>query len=144
MLLCATAEFALSHHVDAYVACIETRFLNIFAELGWPMTFLGQPRRHESGKAVAIRFAVGRSELATTRAHFAQAPPSAIEIPAWLSSTPIDPLCFAVIDEIIAIEDEELRNEALAECVRLAARDAISRCGHASSALFQLPARGNA
>jgi N-acyl-L-homoserine lactone synthetase len=143
LLLSATAEFALSHHVEAFVACIETRFVNIFAELGWPMSFLGAPQRHESGKAVAVRFTIGFDDLVATRAYFGLAAPSAIEIPAWLLGAPVDPICFAAIDEIFSIEDEERRQEALAECIRLNAEDVMARVGKPIPPVY-LQAEGNA
>ena len=116
-LLCATAEFALSHQVEAFVACIETRFLNIFAEVGWPVAFLGEPQRFNRGKAVAIRFAIGPDELQSTRDCFGYSSPSSLELPAWGPDARLDPASFAVLDAILAIEDDRCRRDILEYCV---------------------------
>lgn len=144
LLLCATAEFAVAHQVEAYVACIETRFLNIFSELNWPVQFLGTVKRYETGKAVAVRFTLGMKELVATRSYLGHATPSAIELPAWLPDRPTDPLSFSVIDEILGIEDEGRRRQALSYCVQVAAAEEVDRSGEKLGALLYATARGNA
>lgn len=127
LLLCATAEFAVAHQVEAYVACIETRFLNIFAECGWPLEMLGRPQRYPRGKAVAVRFTIGMTELAETRARFDCAGPASIELPAWLPGRPIKPVVFAMLDGLLGVEDEALLQEALEHCNGIFVADAQAR-----------------
>jgi len=143
-LFVAAAEFALSHSVDAYVACVEVNVLNLLAEIGWPVEMLGEPTSYGTGTTVAIRFSLGHEELASTQMACQIASPTALELPMHVAERSIQPHVFAAMGELLCIEDDELLAEALTVCSTIAARDALIRSGDGELPLISQTVKGHA
>ncbi|TRO85391.1 hypothetical protein FKB34_16435, partial [Glycocaulis profundi] len=112
LLLTAISEFAQSHCVEYFVACLETRLVNVLVEMNWPFTFLGEPHQYDEGEAVAVRWRIGSEEYEHTRRLLEVTTPASIMASAWPSAR-IPPMAVSVIDALLDISSSDVLTSAL-------------------------------
>lgn len=106
-IMTALGEFALSHHIDAFVGCLELTQINLMAEVGIPFDLLGEPKGYDEGTAVALRVPAGAERLDYIRKLFGIDRPVTVMAPAWTSDRPVDPKVFAIVERAFEAEDAD-------------------------------------
>lgn len=107
LMFAALAEFSVSHQIDAYVGCMELSQINLMAEMGIIVDFLGEPREYDEGTAVGLRVGAGAEKLAMVRRLFRIEHPVTVMPPAWSVDRNISPKVFSIIERAFETEDAD-------------------------------------
>lgn len=116
LMLAALAELSVSHQIDAYVGCMDLHQVNLMAEIGIHVEWLGEPTDYGEGTAVALRVSAGQPKLDLVRKLFRIDSPVTVMPPAWTFDRSVDPKAFSIVQRAFECEDAdelELHLEAM-------------------------------
>lgn len=122
LMVAALAEFSLSFGADAIVACTDPRHLNLFAELGWPLEVIGGPKPYPEGTGVGVRCMIGERDLRRVREIFKLKVPASVIMAPSGPRRPVDPRAWAVIDQMLEVDDPDLLEDMIMSVTAMARR----------------------
>lgn len=125
-MVTALAEFALTFNAEAIVACTDPRHINLFAELGWPLEIIGGPKSYGEGDAIAVRCAIRESDLDRCRHIFRLPVPATTIMAASAPPRLIDPRAWAIIDQLLEVEDPDLLEDMILALTGMQRRKGLS------------------